>query len=51
LQLGRPKLKQTSDLDLSETIARAEQGSANQALKAVADDLVAFVKSVLRKGN
>ena len=38
--------KQPADLDLSETMRRAERTSAVEALKAAADDLVTFVKSV-----
>jgi hypothetical protein len=45
------ELKQPGDLDLSETMRRAEEASAAQTLKAAADDLVAFVKSVPKKGN
>ncbi|HEY2083714.1 MAG TPA: hypothetical protein VGI88_13100 [Verrucomicrobiae bacterium] len=45
------ELKQPTDLDLSETMRRAEEGSAAQALKTAADDLVTFVKSVPRKGS
>jgi hypothetical protein len=47
----RLELKQSSDLELSETMRRAEQASASEALKAAADDLVAFVKGVPRKGG
>ncbi len=47
----RLELKQPADLDLSETMRRAEQGSAAEALKAAAEDLVNFVKSVPRKGG
>ena len=47
----RLELKQPADLDLSETMRRAEQASAAEALKAAAEDLVNFVKSVPRKGG
>jgi hypothetical protein len=47
----RLELKQAADLDLSETMRRAEQASAAEALNAAANDLVAFVKSVPRKGG
>ena len=47
----RLELKQTTDLDLSETMRRAEQASAIDALKAAAEDLVRFVKAVPRKGG
>lgn len=45
------ELKQPTDLDLSETMRRAEQESAEQALKAAAEDLVTFVKSTPKKGS
>ena len=47
----RIQLKQATDLDLSETMRRAEQASAAEALKAGAEDLVVFVKSVPRKSG
>jgi len=47
----RLELKQTTDLDLSETMRRAEQASAIDALKAAAEDLVRFVKTVPRMGG
>jgi hypothetical protein len=47
----RLELKQPTDLDLSETMRRAEQTSAAETLKAAAEDLVAFVKTVPRKGG
>jgi hypothetical protein len=47
----RLEMKEPADLDLSETMRRAEQGSATEALKAAAEDLVAFVKSAPRKGG
>jgi hypothetical protein len=47
----RLELKQPTDLDLSETMRRAEQTSAAETLKAAAEDLVGFVKSVPRKGG
>jgi hypothetical protein len=43
--------KQPADLDLSETMRRAEQTAAGQALKAAAEDLVSFMKAVPRKGS
>jgi hypothetical protein len=45
----RLELKQPSDLDLTETMRRAEQASTVEALKAAADELVVFVKSVPKK--
>ena len=45
----RLELKQPTDLDLSETMRRAEQTSATDALRTAADDLVNFVKSVPKK--
>jgi hypothetical protein len=47
----RLEVKQPADLDLSETMRRAEQGSATDALKGAADDLVTFVKSAPKKGG
>jgi hypothetical protein len=47
----RLEAKQSTDLDLSETMRRAEQASAIEALKAAADDLVVFIKSVPVKGT
>ena len=47
----RLELKQPADLDVSETMRRAEQSSASDALKTAAEDLVNFVKSVPKKGN
>ncbi|MBI3852943.1 MAG: hypothetical protein HY298_22030 [Verrucomicrobia bacterium] len=47
----RLELKQPADLDLSETMRRAEQASAAESLKLAAEDLVSFVKSVPRKGG
>lgn len=47
----RLELKQSADLDLSETMRRAEQASAAEALKVSAEDLASFLKSVPRKGN
>jgi len=46
----RLELKQPADLDLTETTRRAEEGATTDALKAAADELVSFVKSVPRKG-
>jgi hypothetical protein len=43
--------KQSSDFDLAETMRRAEQVSAADALKMAAGDLVAFMKSVPKKGG
>ena len=45
------ELKQSADLDLSETMRRAEQASAVEALKVAAGELVGFVKSVPRKAG
>ncbi len=47
----RLESKQPTDLDLSETMRRAEQASAAEALKAAAEDLVRFVRSVPRKSG
>ena len=47
----RVELKQTSDLELSETMRRAEQASAADALHAAAEDLVTYIKSVPRKSG
>ena len=47
----RLELKQPADLDLSETMRRAGQTSAAEALKAAAEDLVGFVNSVPKKGS
>ena len=47
----RMELKQPGDLDLSETMRRAEQGSASDALKAAAEDLVAFIASMPKKAG
>lgn len=47
----RLELKQAADLDISETMRRAEENSATDALKEAADDLVAFMKTVPRKGG
>ncbi len=38
--------RQGTDLDLSESMRRAEQLSAEEALKAAASDLVGFIKRV-----
>ncbi len=43
--------KQSSDLDLSETMRRAEEKSAVSALNAAAGDLVAFLKDAPKKGQ
>ncbi|HEY5912435.1 MAG TPA: hypothetical protein VJA21_17675 [Verrucomicrobiae bacterium] len=45
------ELKQSSDLDTSEAMRRAEQSSAAEALKAAGEDLVQFVKSVPKKAS
>jgi hypothetical protein len=45
------ELKQPTDFDLTETMRRAEQEAAVEALKTAADDLVTFIKSVPRKGG
>ena len=37
------------DLDFSETIRRAEQGATSDALRAAADDLAKFVKTIKRR--
>jgi hypothetical protein len=47
----RLELKKPTELELSETMRRAEEASAAEALKAAAEDLVSFVKSVPRKGG
>ena len=47
----RLETKQPADLDLSETMRRAEQASAAEALKVAAEDLVGFVKQVPKKGG
>jgi len=47
----RFETKLTTDLDLAETMRRAEQLSAAEALNAAAEDLVSFVKSVPKKGS
>jgi len=45
------ELKKPADLDLSETMRRAEQISSAETLKAAAEDLVTFVKAAPRKGG
>jgi hypothetical protein len=45
----RLELKEPGDLDLSETMRRAEQTSAVDALNAAAEELVRFVKSLPKK--
>jgi hypothetical protein len=47
----RLELKQPADLDLSETMRRAEQAAASEALKAAVEELVVFIKAVPRKSN
>jgi hypothetical protein len=43
--------KQPADLDLSETMRRAEQTSSTQALNAAAEELVGYIRTVPKKGN
>ena len=50
LTRDRLELKQSTDLDLAETMRRAEERAATEALKTAAEELVAFVKSVPGKG-
>jgi hypothetical protein len=45
------EVKRPADLDLAETMRRAEQVSAGDALKVAAEDLVSFVKSVPKHRN
>ncbi len=45
------ELKQSTDLDTSEAMRRAEQVSAAEALKGAGEDLVQFVKICAKKGN
>ena len=45
------ELKQPGDLDLAETMRQTEQRAAVEALKVASGDLVAFIKSVPRKGG
>jgi hypothetical protein len=40
----RLEVKQSADLDLSETMRRAEEGAATEALKSAAEGLVEFIK-------
>ena len=47
----RTELKKPSDLDLTETMRRAEDMSATDALNDAAKDLVAFLKTVPKKGS
>lgn len=47
----RTESKAGSDLDLSETMRRAESESASEALKAAGEDLVAFMKAVPKSGD
>ena len=47
----RLEMKQPADLDLAETMRRAEQTSAAEALNGAAQDLVRFMKSVPKKGG
>lgn len=48
LSREREELKKGTDLDLSETMRRAEQGAALDTLKAAVDDFVHFLASVKR---
>lgn len=45
------EVKQPGDLDLTETMRRAEQNSAASALDSAGDELVKFVKSAPKKGG
>ncbi len=45
------ELKQPSDLQLLETMRRAEQAAAGEALKTAAEDLVGFVKSAPKRAG
>jgi len=45
------EVKKSTDMDLAETMRRAEQASAVDALKVAAEELVGFVKSVPRKAG
>jgi hypothetical protein len=45
------EIKQPTDFDLGETMRRAEEGASAEALKAAAEDLVEFVKSVPKKAG
>src|SRR5438045_8073525 len=47
----RLEVKQPGDLELSETMRRAEQASAADALQVAAEDLVKFIKLAPRKGG
>jgi hypothetical protein len=47
----RLELKQPADLDLLETMRRAEQTAAAEALQAAAQDLAGFVRSAPKKGG
>ena len=47
----KEELKQPTDLELSETMRRAELASAAEALKAGAEELVGFVKTVPTKAQ
>jgi len=51
LSRERLELKQPTDLDLSETMRRAEELSSKEALNAAAEDLVKFIKTVPKKGS
>ena len=43
------EIKESGDLELSETMRRAEQASATEALRAAAQDLVTYIKNLPRK--
>jgi hypothetical protein len=45
----RLETKTSEDLDFSETTRRAEQGATSDALRAAADDLAKFVKTLKRR--
>ncbi len=45
----KEEMKQSSDLNLSETMRRAEQASTAEALKSAADELVQFMKELPEK--
>jgi hypothetical protein len=47
----RLETKQPAELDLTETLRRADRAAAADALKAAADDMVGFIKSLPRKGG
>jgi hypothetical protein len=47
----RLELKRAEDLDLSETMRRAEQLAAAEALQSAAADLVSFLKAAPRRAE